>query len=192
VGKHKGRLAITGLTVAMAMAFPPGAAVASSGGSGYSSTPVSNSAGKPVVAGNRAKLLRNGLAAAPANAPAKIQKMIWAANKIQSKPYVYGGGHATFPVDDGYDCSGTVSYALYYGGILDGDPRDSVGFYTWGQQGEGQWLTVYANGSHAFMVIAGLRLDTSSVGDTNGASGPRWRRTLRDTSSFRARSWPGL
>ncbi len=180
------------LSVATVLALPASSAFAGTGGSGYSPTAVSKSSTKPVVAGNRAKLMRNGLAAAPANAPKRVQRMIWAANKIQNKPYVYGGGHGTFPKDSGYDCSGMVSYALYYGKILDGDPRDAVGFYTWGRGGKGRWATVYANGSHAFMVIAGLRLDTSRMGDTNGESGPRWRKTLRDTSPFRMRHWRGL
>lgn len=201
------KLAIAGMTMTMLLALPSGAALAGTGGSSYapsskrpsspsptaSSPPqASGSAGKAVVPGNKAKLLRNGLAAAPANAPEQVKKMIWAANKIQSKPYVYGGGHGTFPTDRGYDCSGTVSYALFYGGILDGEPRDSVGFFTWGEEGEGTWVTVYASGGHAFMEIAGLRLDTSAAGDPGGARGPRWRKTLRDTSSFQARRWPGL
>ncbi len=203
------KLAIAGMTMTMLLALPSGAAVAATGGSSYapsqpqspsptpppspSQTPAQTSSPKgKVVPGDKAKLLRNGLAAAPANAPEQVKKMIWAANKIQSKPYVYGGGHGTFPTDRGYDCSGTVSYALYYGGILDGEPRDSVGFFTWGEEGKGTWVTVYANGGHAFMEIAGLRLDTSAAGDPGGARGPRWRKTLRDTSSFRARRWPGL
>ncbi|CAN5554589.1 hypothetical protein BH20ACT18_BH20ACT18_02820 [soil metagenome] len=197
------KLAIAGLTMTMLLALPSGAALAGTGGSSYApSKPqppspaapaqTTSPAGKPVVSGNKAKLLRNGLAAAPANAPEQVKKMIWAANKIQSKPYVDGGGHGTFPTDRGYDCSGTVSYALYYGGILDGDPRDAVGFFTWGDEGEGTWVTVYANAGHAFIEIAGLRLDTSAAGDRGRSRGPRWRKTLRDTSSFQARRWPGL
>jgi hypothetical protein len=184
-------LAVTGMTVAAFAAVPSGAALAGTGGSGYSPTPVSSSASKPVVASNRAKLLRNGKAAAPANAPRRVQKMIWAVNKIQNKPYVYGGGHGSIR-DRGYDCSGAVSYALHYGRILDGDPRDAVGFFTWGRRGRGKWVTVYANGSHAYIVIAGLRLDTSSIGDANTESGPRWRKARRDPSSFRSRHWRGL
>jgi hypothetical protein len=176
--------------VALAASAAP--AYAGTGGTGYNPSAPSSSAAKPVIAGNKAKL-KNGIAYAPANAPENVKKMIWAANKIQKKPYVYGGGHGTFPKDRGYDCSGTVSYALYYGGILDGGPRDSVGFFSWGKAGKGRWVTVYANGGHAFVVIAGLRLDTSRAGDTtNSGRGPRWRSTLRDTSSFRARTWPGL
>lgn len=184
-------LALTGMTIALFAAVPSGAALASTGGSGYSPSTVTTSAAKPVVTGNRAKVQRNGQAAAPANAPLTVQKMIWAANKIQTKPYVYGGGHGAIR-DRGYDCSGAVSYALYYGKILDGDPRDAVGFFAWGRSGSGDWVTVYANGEHAFVVIAGLRLDTSAINDPNQSRGPRWRKTSRDTSSFRARHWPAL
>ena len=183
------KLALSSLTIAAVIASTPGVAIAGTGGSGYS--PTASTPSQPTVPGNRAKL-KGKIAYAPANAPEPIQKMIWAVNKIQNKPYIYGGGHGRFPIDRGYDCSGTVSYALYYAGILDGDPRVAPGFYTWGKAGKGRWLTVYANGGHSFLEVAGLRLDTSRMGDTGGESGPRWRRTLRDTSSFRARSWPGL
>jgi cell wall-associated NlpC family hydrolase len=167
-------------------------ASASTGGTGYAPSAASDDPATPTVPGNKAKL-KGRVAYAPANAPENVKKMIWAANKIQSKPYVYGGGHGVLPDARGYDCSGTVSYALKYGGILDGDPRDAVGFFSWGKPGKGQWVTVYASGSHAYMVIAGLRLDTSQAGDTRDLGrGPRWRSTLRDTSGFRARYWPGL
>jgi cell wall-associated NlpC family hydrolase len=185
------KYAVSGLAL-IAVAVPAAPAFAGSGGTGYAPSAISDSPDTPTVAGNKAKL-KNGRAYAPANAPANVKKMIWAANKIQKKPYVWGGGHGALPDARGYDCSGAVSYALKYGGILDGDPRDAVGFFSWGKSGKGQWVTVYANGSHAYVVIAGLRLDTSRAGDTtDSGSGPRWRSTLRDTSSFRARYWPGL
>jgi hypothetical protein len=187
------KLNVLVVSVATLATLPAGSAIAGTGGSGYAAATISKSSKrKPIARGNRAKLLRNGRAAAPANAPRRVQRMIWAANKIQNKPYIYGGGHGNFPKDSGYDCSGTVSYALYYGRILDGEPRNAVGFFTWGRPGKGRWVTVYANGGHAFMEIAGLRLDTSRMGDINGERGPRWRRSLRDTSDFRARRWPGL
>ena len=78
------------------------------------------------VPGSVAQLLPDGSAAAPADAPPQVQQAIWAANKIQDKPYIYGGGHGEFE-DDGYDCSGTVSYALHGGGLLD-TPLDSASF----------------------------------------------------------------
>jgi cell wall-associated NlpC family hydrolase len=182
---------VSGFAV-IAVAVPATPALASSGGTGYAPSAISDSPDTPTVAGNRAKL-KGRIAYAPANAPKSVQKMIWAANKIQKQPYVYGGGHGALPDSRGYDCSGTVSYALKNGGVLDGDPRDAVGFFSWGKSGKGKWVTVYANGGHAFMVIAGLRLDTSQAGDTrNLGSGPRWRSKLRSTGSFRARYWPGL
>ena len=169
------KLAVSSMSIiAVAVAAAP--ASAGTGGSGYNPSAPSSSASRPVVPGNKAKLSK-GVAYAPANAPLNVQKMIWASNKIQKMPYVYGGGHGQLPDPRGYDCSGTVSYALKYGGILDGDPRDAVGFFSWGKPGPGQWVTVYASGSHAFMVIAGLRLDTSQMGDpTNTGSGPRCSR----------------
>jgi hypothetical protein len=60
----------------------------------------------------------DGKAYPPADAPAEVQQAIWAGNEIVGKPYKYGGGHARV-VDSGYDCSGTVSYALLGGELLD-------------------------------------------------------------------------
>lgn len=141
------------------------------------------------VPGTRAVLLPNGMAAAPEGAPQAVKQAIWAANKLIGKPYKYGGGHAKLE-DSGYDCSGTVSYALAGGSLLK-RPRDSSSFMRWGRKGKGKWITVYTNPGHAFAVIAGLRLDTSAAGDPSGAKGPRWRPTLRRTSGFKARRLPG-
>jgi hypothetical protein len=146
------------------------------------------------VPGVKAQLMTNGLAAAPAGAPPQVQNAIWAANELQTFPYRYGGGHRRF-IDKGYDCSGTVSYALHYAGLLD-SPLDSSSFMRWGARGKGQWFTVYTNPGHAFVIIAGLRLDTSAAGvsaalakkiPTATESGPRWRPTLRSTRGYRAR-----
>ena len=104
---------------------------------------------------------------------------IRAANRISSKPYVWGGGHGTW-WDRGYDCSGAVSYALHGGGLL-GRSMDSGALAGWGAGGAGRWITVYANGGHAYVVIAGLRFDTS------GAPGPRWHEDLRSPAGFTAR-----
>ena len=139
----------------------------------------------PTVDGFVAQLV-NGVAYAPAAAPIEVQKAIWAANRIIGKPYVYGGGHNRAFKSAGYDCSGTVSYALHGGGLLR-SPLDSSSFMSWGQRGLGQWITVYTNPGHAFVVIAGLRLDTSAAGDPSGARGPRWRPTLRSSHGYRAR-----
>ncbi len=143
------------------------------------------------VPGAVAQLLPDGSAAAPADAPPEIQQAIFAANKIQDKPYIYGGGHRDFE-SKGYDCSGTVSYALHGGGLLD-SPLDSGSFMRWGAAGPGQWITVYTNPGHAYAVIAGLRLDTSVAGMTRAAKkvsdtaferGPRWRPMSRSPRGF--------
>jgi cell wall-associated NlpC family hydrolase len=117
---------------------------------------------------SRAMLVR-GRAIAPLNAPAAVRKVIAAANKIRAKPYIWGGGHGRW-WDSGYDCSGAVSFALH-GGELLSSPLTSGSMETWGLAGKGRWITVYANASHAYAVIAGLRWDTA--GDTSG-TGPRW------------------
>jgi hypothetical protein len=142
------------------------------------------------VAGPKATLLPNGLAAAPAEAPPQVHAAIYAANAIIGKPYKYGGGHAKI-LDRGYDCSGTVSFALIGAKLLKA-PLDSGSFMRWGGAGQGQWITVYTNPGHAFAVIAGLRLDTSAAGDPSGAKGPRWRPALRSTKGFVARHPAGF
>jgi hypothetical protein len=143
----------------------------------------------PIVDGFVAQILPDGRAAAPAEAPYEVQRAIWAANRIIGKPYIYGGGHrAGFKLDKGYDCSGTVSWALNGGRLLKRKwPLDSSSFMKWGGAGTGDWVTVYTNPGHAYVVIAGLRLDTSAAGDPSGAKGPRWRPTLRSSKGFTAR-----
>ena len=108
-------------------------------------------------------------AVAPAGAPPAVVAAIAAANRITRKPYRYGGGHGRFE-DSGYDCSGAVSYVLHGAGVL-GRTRDSSGFMRYGAAGPGRWITVYAHGGHAYVVVAGLRFDTSGRGE----KGPRWR-----------------
>jgi septal ring factor EnvC (AmiA/AmiB activator) len=141
----------------------------------------------PLAPGDHAQLLSNGDAAAPANAPAAVKGVIAAANQINDLPYVWGGGHGSFQ-SSGYDCSGSVSFALNGGGLLS-SPLDSTGLETWGVPGGGSWITVYANSGHAFAVIAGLRWDT--VGDTSG-TGPRWHTDMVSTGGFIARHPSGL
>src|SRR4051794_32046370 len=138
-----------------------------------------------------ATILPNGMAAAPVAAPQEVKDAIAAANEIVGKPYVYGGGHNARFLSRGYDCSGTVSYALHGASLLR-SPLDSSSFMKWGARGPGTWFTVYTNPSHAFMVIAGLRLDTSAAGDPTGAKGPRWRPVLRSTRGFSARHPDGF
>jgi hypothetical protein len=140
--------------------------------------------------GPKAVVGKNGLAIAPIGAPAEVQDAIAAANKIVGKPYRYGGGHARVE-DSGYDCSGTISYALIHAGLLKA-PLDSGSFMRWGKAGEGEWITVYTNPGHAYVVIAGLRLDTSAAGDPGGAKGPRWRPSLRSSRGFTARHPAGF
>jgi cell wall-associated NlpC family hydrolase len=155
----------------------------STGGQQYGAP---NPAATVMVEGSVAKLLPSGMAAAPALAPPEIQQAIWAANEIVGRPYVYGGGHNRTFRSTGYDCSGTVSYALHGGSLLT-SPLDSSSFMHWGEPGLGQWITVYTNPGHAYAVIAGLRLDTSAAGDRSGLKGPRWRPTLRSASGYHRR-----
>jgi hypothetical protein len=130
--------------------------------------------------------LRFGRAHLIRKAPQIIRQAVRAANHLQNKPYRYGGGHAHF-ADSAYDCSGSVSYVLHAAGLLQ-SPLDSRGLAHWGLPGPGRWITIYANHGHAFMFIAGLRLDTSG----QGASGPRWRTDQRSLGAFRVRHPPGL
>ena len=133
----------------------------------------------PPVPGSAAELLPDGQAAPPADAPPAVQAVIEAANQIADTPYIWGGGHGSFD-SPGYDCSGSVSYALHGGGFLD-SPLDSTGLEFWGEPGAGSWITVYANAGHAWAVIAGLRWDTS------GGAGPRWHTDMASTAGFVAR-----
>jgi cell wall-associated NlpC family hydrolase len=133
-----------------------------------------------------ATILPTGYAAAPLSAPQEVKDAIAAANEIIGKPYVYGGGHNAKFLSRGYDCSGTVSYALHGADLLP-RPLDSSSFMKWGAKGPGTWFTIYTNPGHAFAVIAGLRLDTSAAGDPSGDKGPRWRPVLRSTKGFTAR-----
>ncbi|HWO83886.1 MAG TPA: hypothetical protein VNM38_08890 [Solirubrobacterales bacterium] len=131
----------------------------------------------------KAHLLPNGTLIPPASAPARVKKVIAAANKIRTKPYVWGGGHARW-WDRGYDCSGAVSFALHGGKFLE-SPLPSGPMMKWAEEGEGRWITTYANSGHAYAVIAGFRWDTS--GDGAGETGPRWHEDLRDNVGFVAR-----
>ena len=134
--------------------------------------------------------LVNGRVIAPASAPRRVKGVIAAANRLVEKPYIYGGGHRPFSsqLDSGYDCSGAVSYALYGGRFLR-SPLPSGSLMSWGSDGPGDWITVYAHGGHAYIVVAGLRFDTSMRdADAPGpSSGPRWSRTLRESDAFVAR-----
>ncbi len=140
----------------------------------------------PLAEGDRATVGPDGLALAPASAPEAVKQIIAAGNAIATKRYRYGGGHGRWN-DSGYDCSGSVSYALHGAALLDA-PLPSGGFMGWGDAGPGQWVTIYANPGHMYMVVAGLRFDTS--GRSNG--GTRWQAELRSTSGYKIRHPPGL
>ena len=129
----------------------------------------------------KAKLLPNGLAIAPTDAPPEVKAIIEAGNKIATAPYVYGGGHNLAFRGPGYDCSGSVSFALHGGGLLD-SPLPSTGFFNWGARGEGSWITLYTKSSHMYMVVAGLRFDTS-MRTPVAASARKARRSQRTLSS---------
>lgn len=132
--------------------------------------------------------LSEGEAVAPPGAPGAIKRMIAAANEIDHRPYVWGGGHTSF-FARGYDCSGAVGYVLHAAGLLDQTMVSGQLAY-WGEGGLGRWVTVYANNQHVFMVIAGLRFDTR--GNPPGVTGPRWHRAKVDPRHFFARHPAGL
>ena len=138
-----------------------------------------------------ATLLPNGKASIPAGAPFAVVRAIQAANRIHRKTYIWGGGHRSFKAR-GYDCSGAVSYVLHAAGLLS-SPLVSGQLAFWGMSGPGSWITVFANKTHTYMYIAGLRYDTSPRGETvNQGRGPRWRYTLRTGTGFAVRHYPGL
>jgi cell wall-associated NlpC family hydrolase len=136
--------------------------------------------------GRRARVLPDGTAVAPENAPDIVKRVILAANEIAKFPYKWGGGHGAWR-DNGYDCSGSVSFALAGAGLLD-SPLTSGGFLDYGATGPGRWITIYTNYGHVFMVVAGLRFDTSG----QGRAGTRWQEESVSTSGFAVRHIPGL
>ncbi len=169
-----GLAAIAALAV---LALVPSGASASCDGGGLTPAEVDICTPTP-----KARLLSNGLLIPPASAPPRVKAVIAAANRIHTKPYIWGGGHGRW-WDKGYDCSGSVSYALHGGRFLE-SPLPSGPMESWGLEGEGRWITVYANAGHAYAVIAGFRWDTS--GDSEG-TGPRWHEDLRDNIGYVAR-----
>jgi len=134
-----------------------------------------------------ATLASDGRAIAPSSAPVEVKAVIDAANRIVGKPYKYGGGHAKWE-DSGYDCSGSMSYALHGGGFLD-RPLTSGEFAAWGKAGKGAWITTYGNSGHSFMVVAGLRFDT---GWNNAGQGPRWSEQMRPSDGYSVRHPAGF
>jgi cell wall-associated NlpC family hydrolase len=185
------KVALAGLLFATSLlaAVP---AMAQTGGSGApGSTTSTSTSTTPAPSGTTAVFNSDGSATAPAGAPRPVRKAINAANRIRTKPYLWGGGHGKWK-SRGYDCSGAVSYVLHAAGLLK-RPLASGPFMKWGSPGTGQWITVYANPGHMYAVIAGLRFDTSSGGDPlNQGSGPRWRTTARTSGGYAVRYSPGL
>ena len=123
----------------------------------------------------------------PPAVPEVVQRVIAGANEIADYPYVYGGGHASF-IDNAYDCSGSVSYALAAGGLL-GAPVTSGELEHWGAPGPGRYITVFANAGHTYMYVDGVRYDTSG---RSGIFASRWQVAARNNGGFVARHWPGL
>jgi cell wall-associated NlpC family hydrolase len=136
--------------------------------------------------GPRARVLSDGTAVAPENAPDVVKRVIMAANEIAKFPYKWGGGHGAWR-DNGYDCSGSVSFALAGAGLL-GTPLTSGGFLNYGAPGPGRWITIYTSSGHIFMIVGGLRFDTSG----QGRAGTRWQAEPRSTAGFAIRHIPGL
>ena len=140
---------------------------------------------------NVATILPGGKASIPATAPSPVVRAIKAANKIHRRTYIWGGGHRSFRAK-GYDCSGAVSFVLHAAHLLS-FPLVSGQLASWGSPGQGNWITVYANRTHTYMVIAGLRYDTSPRGEwIDQGRGPRWRYTQRTGNGFAVRHYPGL
>lgn len=170
-----------------ALIAAPGAAAAGSGGIAMGTGPA------PTVKGSKAKLLKNGLAAAPAGAPKAVRRAIEAGNRIDDAGYCTGGGHRRWN-SRCYDCSGAVSYVLGpKGANILKSPLPSGSFKRWGKRGKGAWITVYYNGGHAFVEIAGLRFDTSIPDD--GDSGPGWSKSVKAgfvNGPFKKRHYRGL
>jgi hypothetical protein len=177
------KLALAGLLFAASI-LTAAPAMAQTGGSGppggtTSTTTTTTSSGT-------ATIQADGTALAPANAPFAVQRAIAAGNRIHTRPYIWGGGHRRFK-SKGYDCSGAVSYVLHAAGLLR-SPLSSGPLMVWGSPGLGSWITVYANRSHAYMTVAGLRFDTSAVGESlNQGSGPRWRTSARSSTGYAVR-----
>ena len=188
------RLALAGLTLActLAVAVPAAAQTGGTGTPGGTTTTTTSTTPAPIGPPGRATLRKDGIAVAPADAPAEIQAAIAAGNSIRHLPYRWGGGHRSF-YDSGYDCSGAVSHVLHAAGML-ASPLTSGGLASiWGAPGKGRWITVFANAGHTYMKVAGLRFDTSSAGDRmRQGKGPRWRKSKRKPTGYAIKYYPGF
>jgi len=178
---------VTGQIVPYQPPPPAGAVGGETGGSPVGM--VADTKPELLVPGSTARYV-DGLAAAPMAAPAAVQEIIWAGDQIIGLPYIYGGGHGSFE-SPGYDCSGTVSFALHGASLL-AAPEDSSEFMAWGSHGVGRWVTIFSNPGHAYMTVAGLRLDTSAADDPSNQQGPRWRPLRPANAGFTVRHPLGL
>jgi hypothetical protein len=205
------RITVALVLAALPVAFPARAQATSTGGTSYTGSPRGGTAAQapasprapaPTVTGTTpattsapagpipvtpaATVGPDGLAIAPAGAPVAVTQLIAAGNQITSLPYRFGGGHQDFQ-DTAYDCSGSVSFALHGAGLLDAI-LDSMGLARWGEAGPGTWITVYANKSHTYLLVAGLRFDTSG----QRQAGTRWQAAPRSAHGFKVRHPAGL
>ena len=179
-GRHVALAALVAVLLGVLLVAVDADAASDPGTGGFSATvPAPPAATAALAPGART-------ATAPLGAPAPVRAAVAAANRITRKPYKWGGGHGRWR-DTGYDCSGTVSYVLHAAGVLDA-ARDSTGFMRFGKPGKGRWITIYASGGHAYIVIAGLRFDTSGRGE----KGPRWRLEPRGGRGYVVRHVAGL
>jgi hypothetical protein len=181
------RLGLAGLVLA-------GALIATAPASGQTEGTTTVEPGAPAgssVPTSTATILPSGKASIPADAPYAVKRAIQAANRIHKRTYIWGGGHRSFKAK-GYDCSGAVSYVLHAAGVLS-SPLVSGQLAFWGVPGSGSWITVFANKTHTYMYVAGLRYDTSPLGESvDQGRGPRWRYTLRTGTGFAIRHYNGL
>lgn len=139
------------------------------------------------ASGDKVEVGKDGQAKPPLGAPDAVRNVIAAGNQIANYPYIWGGGHGSFQAS-GYDCSGSVSYALKGANLVD-QPMVSGAFENWGEPGPGKWITIYANAGHIFMVVGGVRFDTSF---RDGPYGTRWQTAKRPMSGFVVRHPAGL
>jgi hypothetical protein len=183
---------------------PPATGAASLLGTEPGATPPASPAGcapdaldaVALMAGERAVLLPDGSAAAPAQAPAAVKGIIAAGNQIAGRPYLYGAAHG-LPLSElspAYDCSSSVEHLLYGGGLLPvGYGAASSALEAFGAAGIGRWVTIYASPAHVFMYVAGLRWDTyPAAGPGDGNEGIGWHPLVRSSAGFVARHPVGL
>jgi hypothetical protein len=183
------RLGLAGLVLAAALIATAPAAGQTSGTTTTTAEPGAPVGSAPPA--STAAILPGGKASIPAGAPYSVVRAIQAANRIHRRTYIWGGGHRSFKAK-GYDCSGAVSYVLHAAGVLS-SPLVSGQLAFWGVPGPGAWITVFANKTHTYMYIAGLRYDTSPLGESvDQGRGPRWRYTLRTGTGFAVRHYAGL